>query len=174
MRLAAFVVLATCLFIPTASGQDKPRLLTARLEVAGAVQRPLSLTPENLRAIAERHGGVLSSGALAREVPEAYRNYAGVRLTDVLNDADMRTDERNALRRAYVVATASDGYKAVFSWGELFNSPTGRGVLIVFERDGKPLGDGEGRLALVSMNDTRMGPRHVKWLSRVDVLRVPE
>jgi hypothetical protein len=47
-------------------------------------------------------------------------------------------------------------------------------VLIVYERDAPALGDGEGRLALVSLGEDRAGPRHVKWLPRIDVLRVPE
>ena len=36
------------------------------------------------------------------------------------------------------------------------------------------LRDGEGRIALVSTVDNRIGARHVKWLARVDVRRVPE
>ena len=45
-------------------------------------------------------------------------------------------------------------------------------MLIVLERDGKPLDDREGRIALISLKDTRTGPRHVRWLERLDVVRV--
>jgi hypothetical protein len=76
-------------------------------------------------------------------------------------------------RRTIIVATASDGYKAVFSWAELFNTTIGDGVPIVYERDGAPLGNDEGRIALVSLKDIRPGPRHVKWLSAIEVVRVP-
>jgi DMSO/TMAO reductase YedYZ molybdopterin-dependent catalytic subunit len=72
------------------------------------------------------------------------------------------------------VATATDGFQAVFSWGELFNTPVGRGVLVAFERDGAPLRDGEGGIALVSLADERPGTRHVKWLERIEVRRVPD
>ena len=72
------------------------------------------------------------------------------------------------------MATATDGHQAVFSWGELYNSPIGRNVLVAVERDGVPLRDGEGRFALVSTADDKPGPRHVKWLARVDVRQVPE
>ena len=101
-------------------------------------------------------------------------SYSGVKITDLLEEADIRQDDRHALRRTYVVAVASDGYQAVFSWGELFNTPVGRGVLVAFERDGLPLREGEGQIALVSLADERAGPRHVKWLTRIDVRRVPE
>jgi hypothetical protein len=38
----------------------------------------------------------------------------------------------------------------------------------------RPLGDDEGRIALVSLKDARPGPRHVKWLSAIDVFRLPD
>jgi hypothetical protein len=47
-------------------------------------------------------------------------------------------------------------------------------VLVVYERDGAPLPDDEGRIALVSLKDTRPGPRHVKWLQAVEVIRVAD
>ena len=73
-----------------------------------------------------------------------------------------------------VVATATDGYKAIFSWSELYLSPVGDGALVIFERDGAPLAPSEGPLALVSLSDTQPGPRHVKWLARVELVRVRE
>ena len=35
--------------------------------------------------------------------------------------------------------------------------------------DGAALADTEGPLALVSLKDTRPGPRHVKWLRTIEV-----
>ncbi len=81
----------------------------------------------------------------------------------------LSSDERNDWKRTIVVGTATDGYKVVFSWPELFNSKVGPGVLVVFERDGHPLEDREGRIALVSAHDLRTGRRSVKWLARPDV-----
>jgi DMSO/TMAO reductase YedYZ molybdopterin-dependent catalytic subunit len=147
---------------PDALAQERKSLVTTRVEVAGEVQRKLSLSVEDLRGIAKRRGQVAAGG------------YGGIRLTELLEEADIRQDDRHALRRSYVVAVASDGYQAVFSWGELFNTPIGRGVLVAFERDGAPLREGEGRIALVSLADERPGPRHVKWLTRIDVRRVPD
>jgi len=61
------------------------------------------------------------------------------------------------------VAAASDGYEVVFSWAELFVSPVGDSVFVVYERDSAPLPDDEGRIALIVLTDTRP-VRHVKWL----------
>jgi DMSO/TMAO reductase YedYZ molybdopterin-dependent catalytic subunit len=137
-------------------------MVSQRLALAGEVQRELSLSVEELKAIGARRG--------MTEV----RGYSGVRLADLLEEADIRRDAPRALRRTYVVAVASDGYQALFSWGELFNTAVGKGVLVAIERDGLPLRDGEGRFALVSPADERPGPRHVKWLARIEVRRIPE
>jgi DMSO/TMAO reductase YedYZ molybdopterin-dependent catalytic subunit len=128
---------------------------------------------EGLRAIAvhsARNLPAAAAGALA----EPYREYSGVLLTELLDKAGLRSERKNDWRRLYVVATASDGYKAVFSLGELFNSRIGRGAMVVFERNGKPIDDSEGRIALVSTEDDRVGPRHVKWLKRIEVRRIAD
>jgi DMSO/TMAO reductase YedYZ molybdopterin-dependent catalytic subunit len=165
-RLSALYALAASAAFALAPGnsaaQERTSLVTTRIEVTGEVRRTLSLSVEELRALAQRRGQAAAGG------------YGGIRLADLLDEADIKRDARHALRRTYVVATASDGYQAVFSWGELFNTPIGRDVLVVFERGGAPLQDGEGKIALVSLADEKNGPRHVKWLSRIDVRRVPE
>ena len=99
---------------------------------------------------------------------EAVRQFAGCLLRDVLNAAKLAEGDRHDLRRTIVVATASDGYKAVFSWGELFNSTIGDGVLVVYERDGAPLGDDEGRIALdlAQGHAARSAPRQVAGKDR--------
>lgn len=147
MTARFIVAVLTMALTAAASAQERTSLVTTRVTVTGEVQRKLSLAVEDLRAIAQRRGGAAKGG------------YAGIRLTDLLEEAEIRQDARHALRRTYVVALASDGYQTVFSWGELFNTSVGQSVLVAFERDGKPLQDGEGRIALVSLADERTGPR---------------
>jgi DMSO/TMAO reductase YedYZ molybdopterin-dependent catalytic subunit len=160
-RAFAWVFAALCV----SSGgvaQEAKSLMSTRLEVTGLVSHSLSLSVEELRAVAKRRGLAEAGG------------YGGILLPELLKEAAIKEDARHALRRTYVVAIATDGYQAVFSWGELFNTPVGQGVVVAFERDAQPLRDGEGRIALVSMADNRIGVRHVKWLARVDVRRVPD
>ncbi|VFT03974.1 putative oxidoreductase, molybdopterin binding protein [Pseudomonas aeruginosa] len=77
-------------------------------------------------------------------------------------------------RRSYVVARSSrDGYAVVFSWGELYNSEAGDDILVAYQKNGLALDPGEGPLALVSTGDLRSGPRHVKWLDGLEVVRLP-
>jgi len=164
MSMRGVVVLGFAALLASSGGlaQEAKSLVSTRLEVTGLVSRPLSLSVEDLRAVAKRRGVAEAGG------------YGGIILSELLKEASIKEDERHALRRTYVVAVATDGYQAVFSWGELFNTSVGKGVLVAYERDGAPLREGEGRFALVSLADERTGPRHVKWLSRIDVRRVAE
>ena len=160
--MRAGAVLAAVLIAGGAAAQERTSLVSREIHVAGEVRHELALTVEQLRGLAQRRGFARAGG------------YGGLRLTELLLEADIRQDARNALRRTYVVARSTDGYVAVFSWGELFNSALGPLVLVAFERDGDPLRDGEGAIALVSLADERIGARHVKWLSRIEVQRVRE
>lgn len=157
MRMA--MVFAACLLAAPALAQERQSLVSTQVRVIGEVQHELTLTVDDLRAIAMRRALISGGG------------YTGLRLIDVLEEADIRRDARLALRRTYIVASATDGFQVVFSWAELFNTSVGGGVLVAFERDGAPLRDGEGRIALVSLADDRPGTRHVKWLSRIEVRR---
>jgi DMSO/TMAO reductase YedYZ molybdopterin-dependent catalytic subunit len=136
--------------------------------VSGAVKTPLTLKLEDLKGFPQEQIGSVS---ITRRVDDkdATSIVRGVRLTAVLERASLLSADHNDWKHTIVVATATDGYRVVFSWPELFNSDAGTSVLVVFERDGQPLADREGHIALVSGRDLRTGPRSVKWLSRLDV-----
>jgi DMSO/TMAO reductase YedYZ molybdopterin-dependent catalytic subunit len=158
----------------TVAAQSAARQATA-LIVDGNVENRLSLSVADLRRLPVqqvedvrqyRMAGMQSSDTAAT------RRYSGVLLRDVIAAAKPVEKERFDLRRSIVVATATDGYVTVFSWAELFLSPIGDGAMVVFERDGAPLGANEGPFAIVSLKDTQGGPRHVKWLERLELRRV--
>ncbi|MBK1718703.1 molybdopterin-dependent oxidoreductase [Thiocystis violacea] len=96
-------------------------------------------------------------------------NLRGVLLRDLLLDAQLKGLTPKHFRKMAIIAHATDGYLAVFSWAELFNSTVGAQVIVYFSKDGRPLDDTEGRIALISTTDSRTGPRHVRWLNAVEV-----
>jgi hypothetical protein len=73
-----------------------------------------------------------------------------------------------------IIARATDDYQVLFSWAEIFNSPAGEGIIVYFRKNGLPLGNEEGRIALISTRDTLTGPRNVKWLNEIEVRLVAE
>jgi hypothetical protein len=97
--------------------------------------------------------------------------YRGIRLTDLLDRAQIEANSHNEIKRSYVVARAKDGYTVVFSWSELYNTVVGADAFVLVEKDRAALADSEGPLALVSAKDLNTGPRHVRWLTSLEVLR---
>lgn len=136
---------------------------SATLSVSGNVVEPLTLTADDLRRYPAHAVDYSPRGTRSPAVPdESARHYTGCLLRDVLSAARPTEAKARDLRKSYVVASASDGYEVVFSWGELFLSQ-GDSVFVVYERDGAPLGDDEGKIALIAVGD-RGSARHVKWL----------
>jgi len=141
----------------------------ATLTISGDVSAKTVLTVDDLRKLSPRAvEDTRAAGAHATSDGQP-RKYVGVLLRDILNQVKLSEPEPHGLRKSIIVATARDGYKAVFSWAELYLTPIGDSVYVVFERDGAPLLPAEGPLALVSLTDTSPGPRHVKWLQAIDV-----
>jgi hypothetical protein len=143
----------------SASAQDhKPAgPVSTSIAIEGAVQNKLTLNVEEL----------------AKSFPvQRSQAYRGVRLRDILEKATIQAPDHFDTRKMAIIATASDGYKVVFSWSEIFNTPVGDTVLVLFEKDGAPLGDSEGRISLISAQDLRTGPRHVKWLRSLEVRKI--
>nr|WP_308635844.1 molybdopterin-dependent oxidoreductase [Massilia brevitalea] len=114
-----------------------------------------------------------SVGAGAK-TEQAEVRYRGVLLRDLLDAAGVQKLDRHALRHSGVAARATDSYAVLFSWGELYNGRAGDNVLVITSMNGKPLPPGEGPYALRSLSDTKPGPRHVKWLNRIDFFTVPK
>ena len=139
------------------------------LIVNGDVKRPLALDAASLRAMpATAQTSFRSSREVAGQ-PTAATVVSGVRLFAVLEQAGLAERDRFDWRKAVVIASARDGYRVAFSWPELANTAAGAQVLVAYERDGAPLDAQEGPLALHAPGDTRTGPRHVKWLNRLEV-----
>lgn len=151
---------------------DGSQFVTENIVVSGAVEHKLKLSVDDLRKFPSQQIGempvVCQSGADLGKL----ENLKGVLLRDILEKAVVLTRSHNDVKKMVIIATASDDYKVVFSWSEVFNSPLGEGVLVFFEKNGKPLGDDEGRIAMVSAKDIRTGPRHVKWLKAIEIRKI--
>ena len=138
------------------------------MRIEGDVQRPTSIGVEALRTFAAPAQLTFTS---SREVAGKKQQSVvrGVSLRAILEQAGLAERDRFDWRKAVVIAIARDGYRAVFSWPELFNTEPGAQVMLAYERDGAALGAGEGPIALHAPGDIRTGPRHVKWMARVEV-----
>lgn len=100
------------------------------------------------------------------------RNVKAVLLKDILSKAEIDTESPKVLSEFYFTCIASDNYKVVFSWNEIFNNPVGSSVYIITGQDGKPATALDNRIALVSPKDQMTGRRYVKGLQKIVVDRV--
>ena len=169
--IAAFALLATSVGAADVGGTSK--FITDRIAVSGAVEHPLVLGVDDLKKFPSRVNEVTLGRRSAGNAGKVAR-LGGVLLRDIIEKAAVISRDHNDTKKMAIIAIASDGYKVVFSWSEIFNSPAGDGVIVYFEKDGAPLADDEGQIAMISTTDIRTGPRHVKWLQAIEVRKIAD
>lgn len=149
--------------------EDSLKMVNHQIEVKGDVEYPLQLTVDSLKkmkvAIIDDFKVVCQSGQIKKDDKVC----KGVLLKDILEKAKIKQDGHKD-RNFYIVARASDDYKATYSWAEIFNNPSGENTYILFEENGKPVKNGE--MIAISKNDIKTGPRHVYWLKSIEVYKV--
>jgi precorrin-2 methylase len=91
-------------------------------------------------------------------------SYNGVPLVDLLEKTGVTPDLNKA-----VLVSAPDGYRALFSFGELFLSPLGRRIVVARSKDGKLFKDKGGKFTLV-VPDELTDDRDIQAVCRIDVL----
>jgi len=140
--------------------------------VCGRVETPILFGIEKLHAMDQVETGDLPLHC-GSGVPKGRLGHCrGVLLSDVINTTDVLITDHNDTKKMFIIASSTDGYKTVFSWQEIFNTSVGDGVMVLLERDGRPLYNGSGPVDLLSAQDHLSGPRYVKQLSNVEIIMV--
>ena len=137
----------------------------ATLAVAGAVATPLTLSLADLAAM-PRTKVELKDGTKTTV-------YEGVLVGEILARAGVPLGaglHGNDLTRA-ILAGAADGYRVVFSVGELDPALSPSEIVVADTVDGHPLSETQGPLRLIVPRDAR-GARSVRMLQRLDVILV--
>jgi hypothetical protein len=96
----------------------------------------------------------------------------GVLLKDVLSKVEFDAENPKVLSEYYFEFIATDNYKIVFSWNEIYNTETGNNIYIVMEEDGKKIKDIPGRISIVTLTDFKTGRRHMSNIDKIIVARV--
>jgi uncharacterized protein YbaA (DUF1428 family) len=106
------------------------------------------------------------------ERKRAIKNIKGILLKDILDRVVFDAPGTKVLSEFYMVCIASDNYKVVFSWNELFNTEVGKHVIIITGENGKTGMELDDRIALLSPADDATGRRFVKGLKKIIIERV--
>ncbi|MBI5931325.1 MAG: molybdate ABC transporter substrate-binding protein [Chloroflexi bacterium] len=140
------------------------------LYVGGQVYQPLTLTIDDLQTYSAQTVDVTY---LSGE-DTVNATFTGVLLWDILSSAqvNINADVENDKLSLFIVATGSDGYQAVISWGEIDPEFGNQGILVAYAKDGAPITSESGTFQLVVPGDGR-GGRYVSGLVSVEVRDAP-
>jgi len=129
--------------------------------------KPVVLSPDELKTLSHISVTIHNSHTNADET------YSGVRLSDLLTKlgAPLGSELRGKALAGYVVATGSDGYKAVLALGEVDPGFHSGEVLVADTIDGKPLDAHSGPFKLVVTEDKRPA-RSVRNLVSIELKEV--
>jgi len=100
------------------------------------------------------------------------KNIQGGLLKDLLKDISFGAESPKVLSEYYLVCEATDGYKVVFSWNELFNTPIGNRALLITNIEQASNGKEKDLFALLSTADVATGRRYVKGLRYIHIRRI--
>ena len=155
-------------FIAGSVAHGQVQTASAQLTVAGDVEKPLSLSLEELQHLPQTTVKVTNEHQGNKE-----EVYEGVPLSTLLKQAGVPqgAELRGPAMAKYVLAEGSDGYRAIFALAELDSSIQDSGVIVAYTLNGSPLDTKVGPLRLVAPHDKRPG-RWVRMLQSIKVVTV--
>jgi hypothetical protein len=164
MSLLAAAINAAAQERPFDSAQGRPH--TGTLVIAAAPAAAVTLTPADLSSMP--HSKIVVKQPDGRGV-----THEGVLVSELLKriNAPLGKALRGDAMATYVVASATDGYRVVFSLAELDPDFTGSEIMVVDRTNAQPLLPDQGPFRLVVPKDLP-GARSIRMLERIEVVRV--
>ena len=144
---------------------------THTVVVTGVIRREISLDVAGLNRYPVVEAGDIPILNHLGVVKKTLTRVKGVRVREALQGLEFPTENPKDLSEFYFVFTATDGYRVVFSWNEIFNSKAGEGIFFILERDGKTAAELDDSIAVISTSDVNTGRRYVKGLKTISVRR---
>lgn len=169
-KIFLILLFTGCLF--SKESLDNTQYETNSVMVDGLVFNKLTLFVNDLEKLSGVTTGQTSVVCMSGETKDTVESYEGVQLKTILDKAIIQMESKSDLNKIYIQIVASDGYEVIFSYNELFNTKNGENVIIFYKKDGKLLDPSEGKIALISADDIKTGPRHIKWLEKIIVKKI--
>lgn len=171
MRLFAAVfaaLLLTC--VSPSRADDAPRRATgtvsATVDFSTGFATPLTVDAALLDTLPASRVTAMDHGVQG--------TWDGVALVDVLRKAGAPLDKylRGPNLTRYILVTASDGYRTMFTLAELDATFGDAQVMLAFARDGAALSEKEGPYRLIVPGDTKQA-RWIRQVARVELFDAP-
>jgi hypothetical protein len=145
---------------------------TKSFTVSGRVKSPKTFTWQELGKFSIHNLGDVAITNHKGESKGTAKELSGILLTQILDKVELDAESPKILSEYYFICRASDGYKVVYSWNELFNTTTGNSVYIVTSKDHKSMDTSDDNILMISTHDIRTGRRYIKNLETITVARV--
>ena len=171
-KLIAVCLLMLCLNCSRGTKGDINNQPTDSFSILGLVEDIPSYSKESLLGLHQEDLGTIQLRKGNGEVYLELDQTKGVLLKDVLGCLAVKGQNNKNYSAYYVDCKAVDGFQSVYSWNELFNSPTGDGVYLITEANGKSLDQMSQSIMMVSLQDQITGKRNLRNLSSIEVNRV--
>ncbi|WP_295220488.1 molybdopterin-binding protein [uncultured Chryseobacterium sp.] len=142
------------------------------VRIKGAISNPVTVTYEDLKKYTEHEVKSIDILNHKMEFKKNLKNLKGVLLKDVLSQVTFNSPSPKELSTFYMVCTADDGYKVVYSWNEVFNTEAGDRTMLVTGENGIPTSGTKDGIILITPEDRATGRRYVKNISEITIKKV--
>lgn len=156
-------------FLASAQKEIKP---TEDFVITGQVKQEQRFTLVDLEKMPTKNiDDVVITNHLGEKKGTA-KNMKAFLLKDILSKIEFKTENPKTLSEFYFTFIASDNYKVVYSWNEIFNTATGDNIYLITEKEGKKLSEMSERILVITTTDFKTGRRNIKGLNKIVIGRV--
>ncbi len=141
---------------------------TEQFKVTGAIKKEMDFTISDLLKHPQDNIGDVVVRNHRGDARDTVKGLKGILLKTLLDSIELNADKPKDYSEFYISLIASDGYKNVYSWNELFNTDVGNHVYIITEMNGKPITQMQQRILVMSLADINTGRRHLIALAKVE------
>jgi len=161
-------LLVLFLFFSSAALAQETVTQTRQFKITGKVKTESVITMDSLNSYPLKEIGNIKvtdhTGAFKHQDDQL----KGVLLKDILNHSTWLLTPK-LFSSMYFTCVGIDGYKVVYSWNELFNTPVGDNVYIVMEKNGIKADKLTSSIQMTSMLDFKTGRRYLHNLDKIVV-----
>lgn len=165
-------MLLLCLTARLFAPGQKPIPTTENFAIEGKVKKEVKISLADLSSYKSYSIDSIVITNHLGERRSTLKNVKGVLLKDILGKTEIDSENPKVLSEFYFICIASDNYKVIFSWNEIFNNDLGKSIYVLNGHDGKPPSALDNRIALISQHDYTTGRRYVKGLQKIIIERV--
>ncbi len=145
---------------------------TEEVRISGDVKEAKTYTIADIKKLKQADLGDVAIKNHKGEDKYVIHNVKGIPVKTLLEPVSYSIDKPKDMAEIVLVFTASDGYRNVYSWSEIYNTPIGDKLYIITSKDGKDIADMGERIQVLCLADLNNGMRHMRGLASIEVRRI--